>query len=169
MPKDIIYEGNSIISVETIPDYPHPVVIKRPAKRHSFRRDIRTLEKEYEMTSCLKDVEEVRKAYKIQSLENQPALVMEYVDGKTLKDYIAEKTLDLRSRLEIAIDLTRILEKIHERNIIHLDINSKNILIGNKPQAVHFIDLRSASRIDRSDSSQKWMKRDLNFSNLTVR
>jgi len=156
MQKNIIYQGNSVISVETIPDYPHPVVIKRPAMRHSSQRNILTLEKEYEMTSCLKDVEGVRKAYKIQSLENQPALVMEYVDGKTLKDYIAEKTLDLRSRLEIAIDLTRILEKIHEQNVIHLDINSKNILIGNKPQAVHFIDLGSASRIDRSGLQKVW-------------
>jgi serine/threonine protein kinase len=150
MPKDIIYEGNSTISVETIPDYPHPVVIKRPAKRHSSQLNILTLEKEYEMTSCLNDVDEVRKAYKLESLENQSSLVLEYVEGKTLKDYIAEKTLDLRSRLEIAIDLTRILAKIHERNVIHLDINSKNILIGNKPQAVHIIDLGSASRIDRS-------------------
>ena len=150
MPKDIIYKGNSIISVKTIPDYPHPVVIKRPAKLHSSQRNIPSLEKEYEMTSSLDDVEGVRKAYKLQSLENQPSLVLEYVEGKTLKDHIAEKTLDLRSRLEIALGLTRVLAKIHERNIIHLDINSKNILIGDKPQAVHIIDLGSASRIDRS-------------------
>ena len=34
MDRDILYQGNSIITVETLPDYAHPVVIKRPSKRH---------------------------------------------------------------------------------------------------------------------------------------
>ena len=56
-------------------------------------------------------------------------------------DYITGKTLNLRSRLEIAFDLARILVEIHQQNVIHLDLNSKNILIGNKQQTVHIIDL----------------------------
>ena len=34
MDRDILYQGNSIITVETLPDYAHPVVIKKPSKRH---------------------------------------------------------------------------------------------------------------------------------------
>ena len=34
MKQDIIYQDNSVISVETHPDYLHPVVIKKPSKRH---------------------------------------------------------------------------------------------------------------------------------------
>jgi hypothetical protein len=34
MDRDILYQGNSIITVETHPDYEHPVVIKKPSKRH---------------------------------------------------------------------------------------------------------------------------------------
>ncbi len=34
MDRDILYQGNSTITVETHPDYDHPVVIKRPSKRH---------------------------------------------------------------------------------------------------------------------------------------
>ena len=32
--QNIIYQGNSVISVETLPEYSHPVVIKKPFKRH---------------------------------------------------------------------------------------------------------------------------------------
>jgi hypothetical protein len=32
----VVYEGNSIISIETLPDYPDPVVVKRPSVRSSM-------------------------------------------------------------------------------------------------------------------------------------
>ena len=148
--KEIIYQGNSTVSVETPPDYPHPVVIKRPSKPHASQRHILSLEKEYEMTRSLDTVEGVRKAFEQQSIENQPVLILEYIDGETLRDLIAIETLNLRSRLEIAIDLALILAGIHQQNVIHLDLNSKNILIGNIQQSVHIIDLGSASHIDRT-------------------
>jgi PAS domain S-box-containing protein len=145
--KDIIYQGNSIISIEKLPDYSHPVVIKKPSKRHSSRRNILSLEKEYEMTRVLADVGGVRKAFEQKTINDQPVLVLEYIDGETLRGFTAEKTIDLRSRLEIAVDLARILAKIHDHNLMHLDVNSKNILINKTQHAVCFIDLGSASYI----------------------
>jgi len=32
--KHVIYQGNSVISIETHPEYSHPVVVKKPSKRH---------------------------------------------------------------------------------------------------------------------------------------
>ena len=147
MKQNIIYQGNSVISVEIHPDYSHPVVIKKPSKRQPSRRILRSLEKEYEMTRSLNAIEGVRKALGRQSGENQPALILEYIDGETLHDHIDRKTLNLRAKLEIAVDLARILGKIHQQDVIHLDLNCKNILIGNENQAVHLIDLGAASGI----------------------
>jgi serine/threonine protein kinase len=145
--QNLIYRGNSIISIEKVAEYPHPVVLKKPLKRHPSRRSLRSLEKEYEMTRSLNAVAGVRQALGQQSIEDQPALILEYIDGETLRDHIGRKTFNLRQKLEIAVDLTRILKEIHQQDIIHLDLNSKNILIGNKDQAVHLIDLGSAARI----------------------
>ena len=145
--KAIIHEGNSIISIEVLPDYAQPVVIKKPAGSHASRA-IQSLEIEYEMTRALDAVEGVRKALGRQSIDDQPALILEYIDGETLRDYIASQTLDLRSRLEMAVALTRILADIHRRNVIHLGLNSRNVLIGSSERAVRLIDLSSASRID---------------------
>jgi serine/threonine protein kinase len=147
MQQNIIYQGNSVISIETHPDYSHPVVIKKPLKGHPSRRSLRSLEKEYEMTRSLNAVAGVRKALEYQSQEGQPALILEYIDGETLREHIRRKTLNLREKLDIAINLTRVLGEIHQQNFIHLDLNSNNILIGNKDQAVRIIDLGSAARI----------------------
>ncbi len=102
------------------------------------------------MTRHLNAVEGVRKVLEQQSIEYQPALIMEFIDGETLLDIIAGTTLNLRARIEIAIGITRILGKIHRHNILHLDINSKNILIGNMQQSVHIIDFGTAFHIDRT-------------------
>ena len=91
----------------------------------------------------------MRKVLGRQSIENQPALVLEYVDGETLRETIERKDLDLRSKLEIALDLARILGEIHQLNVIHLDLNSENILIGIEQHSVSLIDLGSAAYIDR--------------------
>jgi serine/threonine protein kinase len=147
MHNNTIYQGNSVISVETHPEYSHPVVIKKPARRHPSRRSLRSLENEYEMTLPLNAVEGVRKALGQESIDNQPALILEYIDGETLREHNRRNTINLRAKLEIAVDLTRILGEIHQEDVIHLDLNSKNILIANEHQAVHLIDLGSASRI----------------------
>jgi len=108
------------------------VVIKKPLKRHPSRRSLLFLEKEYEMIQSLNAVAGVRKALGLQSIQGQTALILEYIDGQTLRDHIGRKTFNLRQKLEIAVDLTRILAEIHQQDIIHLDLNSKNILISNK-------------------------------------
>ncbi|UCD33474.1 MAG: protein kinase [Desulfobacterales bacterium] len=51
--------------------------------------------------------------------------------------------------MEIAVEIARIVRGIHQQSVIHLDLNSKNILIANKNQVIQLIDLGSASRIDR--------------------
>ena len=113
---EIIYQGNSIISVESLPDYPHPVIVKRPAKPHASRRNIQALEKEYEMARSLDTVEGVRQSIEKLSIENQPVLILEYIDGQTLQDLIRSETLNLRSRLRITVELACILARIHQQN-----------------------------------------------------
>lgn len=59
-------------------------------------------------------------------------IVMEYVWGKTLKDFIREKgNLESREAIKIALQIAAALEHAHENGIIHRDIKPQNILIGN--------------------------------------
>ncbi len=56
-------------------------------------------------------------------------IIMEYVEGVTLKDYLKEHKLLLNAVLEIAVRLADALKHAHSKNIIHCDIKPQNILI----------------------------------------
>jgi serine/threonine-protein kinase len=57
-------------------------------------------------------------------------IVMEYVKGKTLKDYIDEKRiLPWREAIGYAVQIARGLEQAHKNSIVHRDIKPHNIII----------------------------------------
>lgn len=59
-------------------------------------------------------------------------IVMEYVDGKTLKQYISEMgALSVKLALDFSIQICDALIVAHEINLIHRDIKSQNILVSN--------------------------------------
>lgn len=59
-------------------------------------------------------------------------MVMELVEGVTLKEYIEKKKrLTPREVISIAIQMCNGIEAAHERNIVHRDIKPQNVIISN--------------------------------------
>ena len=54
---------------------------------------------------------------------------MEYVDGKTVSQLIANGELDLMGSVEIALQVAEGLARAHQQKIIHRDIKSDNIKV----------------------------------------
>ncbi|WP_125153784.1 Stk1 family PASTA domain-containing Ser/Thr kinase [Clostridium rectalis] len=68
--------------------------------------------------------------YDVGSQEGINYIVMEYVNGKTLKDVIRDKrTLNTYEAIEFATKIAKALECAHRNNIIHRDIKPHNILV----------------------------------------
>ena len=65
----------------------------------------------------------------IDEQEGQPFIVMEYLEGQTLKHRIQSKPMKVDEILELAIPVTDALEAAHRKGIIHRDIKPANILI----------------------------------------
>ena len=68
--------------------------------------------------------------YDVGSEEGLYYIVMEYVEGITLKTYIEKKgQLSFKESCSIAIQVARGIEVAHSKGIIHRDIKPQNIII----------------------------------------
>ena len=57
-------------------------------------------------------------------------IVMEYIDGITLKDYIdSERVLNWKDAVHFVIQILRALQHAHNRGIVHRDIKPQNIML----------------------------------------
>jgi Tol biopolymer transport system component/predicted Ser/Thr protein kinase len=73
--------------------------------------------------------------FEITEHDDQVFIVMEHVEGRTLKQVIEAEQLALRKVLDIAVQVGDGLTAAHEKGVVHRDIKSENIMITPKGQA----------------------------------
>ncbi|MBD1815535.1 AAA family ATPase [Microcoleus vaginatus DQ-U2] len=122
-----------------------PVIIKILKKAYPSRQDIYVFKHQYELLKDL-DSEGIIKAYSIEKSNNYIAIVLEDFGGNSLKNFFQSgKIIDLSVFLQISIGLTKALEEVHRRNIIHKDIKPDNILINERTLKIKIADFSIAS------------------------
>ncbi len=72
--------------------------------------------------------------YDIGEDEGRPFLVMEYLEGQTLRQMLAGQFLKLEEMIEFATQVADGLEAAHSKGVVHRDIKSANIFVNTRGQ-----------------------------------
>jgi len=122
-----------------------PVVIKVNAKKIIDEGGDTSFYHEYEMGR------QINSSYVVHYLELKQtagygvALVMEDDDAVTLSSCIPRQGFSDSEFLSIAIQIVHGLQAIHDKNIIHNDIKTSNIIISHITKAIKIIDFNQAT------------------------
>jgi serine/threonine protein kinase/tetratricopeptide (TPR) repeat protein len=72
--------------------------------------------------------------YDIKEESKQPYIVMEYVDGETIRRKLESGPMRMEDAIKYGIQIGEALQEAHSKGIVHRDIKADNIMINSKGQ-----------------------------------
>jgi len=99
-----------------------------PQKLASEQRALKRFEREARAASSLNHPN-ICTIYEVEEHDHQPVIVMELLEGRSLKQRISEGPISVEELLDFGIQTCDALESAHVKGIIHRDIKPANLFI----------------------------------------
>jgi PAS domain S-box-containing protein len=128
----------------------HPVILKVLKEAYPSPERIAWFKREYELT-CSVNLTGVIQIYGLETDEHHWVMVLEDFGGDSLRRLGLAGALDIASFLHLAIGMAEILGHVHQRQIMHKDINPSNIVFNPTTRQIKFIDFGIATVLSREN------------------
>jgi WD40 repeat protein/serine/threonine protein kinase len=110
-------------NIDIVLKVPNPEVLADQEHRHRIAR-------EAEVWTNLGLHPNIAYCYHVNPINEVPVMVVEYLDGGNLRDWVAEeKCADLKTGLDLAIQFCHAMEHSHSKGVVHRDIKPENVLL----------------------------------------
>ncbi|HKP38396.1 MAG TPA: protein kinase [Pyrinomonadaceae bacterium] len=127
------------------------VVIKvLPHELTDNDRNLKRFEREAQLISSL-DHPNVCTVYGFDEVEGLHLMIMQLIEGRTVRQLVNGRPLKLETALRIGIQVADALATIHGRNIIHRDIKAGNVMVTDEG-LVKILDFGLAKFIEETDT-----------------
>lgn len=128
--------GMAVVFAARDPSLERRVAVKMLLPRFAFEADVahRFLREGRTMASL--EHPHVVSVYGVRGNEGTSAILMQYVDGRTLEEALARKRqLPLDLGLRVLAQVASALQHAHERGVVHRDVKPANVLIDRRVNA----------------------------------
>lgn len=139
----IHYGFDSIIIKSDKSGLGKPSCVKILKDEFASKEKLAHLDNEFDLCSKVKCAN-VRKAIRREKVEENEALLLEYIEGKDLNNILATEKLTFLQQLHLATDISSAIACMHKENIFHRRIHPANILIEQSTNKVYLIDFALA-------------------------
>ncbi|MEG3842579.1 AAA family ATPase [Microcoleus sp. herbarium14] len=141
--ETVIYRGQASINQTA-------TILKLLKAEYPTLEAITRLKHEYQIRQSL-DSEQIVKIISLETFDHRLGIVLEDFGGESLGKLLEKEILSPRAILDIAIQITKGLEYLHQNQIIHKDIKPSNIIINSETKQVKLTDFGIATKLNKEN------------------